>query len=744
MHIPLNTFRESVALATSISALVVAAIYCFCRIGLSDDLAGPVLLSLGLSWFLINLPFAVKQLWARARTSSSWLASDGSLSLLGLSGVMLLGMFFGKTAGAALAICGALFLLWRCGDWLKQHGIWQARGSLFWGSLLGVCLACWIWGDGYHDPLFRWKMFGQDDRALPADPLIHACWSNMIRTYGVPSSGLDGVPYYPYHFGSHFLFAQLGQLLDLPGIDVYQLTYPVVFLPLLAHSVLLAGLAFAQPMHGAVFPSQSLIWLTLLVGFTGVLPFSSIIPAGTLTTSDLTSESMCTALIVMLLGLAAGAPLFRKREAQARITISTILASLSFPTFVAVLGFLKFSVMAVVLGASMLVFVTMARFRRSWLAGFSLAVACGAFLGVCHFVLEPLRQKEASALFPFAYLRVWVDPTWRAYYFPLELLIVLGAITLRLWQEDCVDVEGLIRAWHGGELADVGFVAFAAILSFGPGLVLDAQGAAAVYFTHIQRWIALPILLGVLLSPSRQPDELLSLRGRWLQLPLWKAGAWFLMLAVGATLALNTLSRARTLVRTNLSDRGFQQSDQSEAPGAIQRSSVTKALRHGRIGRAYAMIREQTTGLQSRRDPEAQTVRMLDSLYGLPKVEKRVTLLYIPRTNRAFWDLLGTNSPPWMRPLMGPALSGLALLDGLPDPEDIPANGLNGYAAYDRSQAIRLPSDRTKDALCRRAERMGFRRILVLEVTPDGTVCLDEWCFRGAQPLFNGVTQQLS
>jgi hypothetical protein len=39
---------------------------------------------------------------------------------------------------------------------------------------------------------------------------------------------------------------------------------------------------------------------------------------------------------------------------------------------------------------------------------------------------------------------------------------------------------------------------------------------------------------------------------------------------------------------------------------------------------------------------------------------------------------------------------------------------------------------------------MGFRRILVLGVTPDGAVRLDEWCFKGAQPLFDGIVQPLS
>src|SRR4051794_21123415 len=113
MHISLPAFRESAALASSICAALIAFFFRLCCFGFGDNLPGPVLLSLGLSWFLINFPFAVKQRWGGTQTSCSWLTSDGLLTLFGLSCVMLLGMFFGKMAGVPVAICGALFLLWR-------------------------------------------------------------------------------------------------------------------------------------------------------------------------------------------------------------------------------------------------------------------------------------------------------------------------------------------------------------------------------------------------------------------------------------------------------------------------------------------------------------------------------------------------------------------------------------------------------------------------------------------------------
>jgi len=215
-------------------------------------------------------------------------------------------------------------------------------------------------------------------------------------------------------------------------------------------------------------------------------------------------------------------------------------------------------------------------------------------------------------------------------------------------------------------------------------------------------------------------------------LPLWKLGAWFLLLSIGATLALDTVSRARQLVRTNLSDRGFDPSAPSDTTSANQRMSIKQALRRGNFGRAYALIQEQTAAQRARTDAKAQTIEKLVKLYDLPTAEKRVTLLYIPKTNRVYWDLFGADPrdrgrPPWATPFVAPALSGLALLDGLPDPQDLPPGGEYGYGVYARAKETGRPSDQHKEELGRRAAEMGFRRILVLDAGPGGEPLLHEW-----------------
>jgi hypothetical protein len=743
----LGTYHDTAALVTSVCALALAAIYYLSRIWFSDNLPGPVLKALGLGWFLINFPFASKQLWARARTSPSWMASDGALSLVGLLTVLLLGMAFGKTAGMPTVICGGLFLLWRCRSLTGPRWAGRAGEVLCWGVLLGIALACWAWGDTCHDPLIRWAVL---NGYVHRDELYFSTIGNMIRTYGVASSGLDGVPYIPHHWGAHFLLSQLGELLDLPGLDVYQLIYPVVFLPLLLHSTVIAGLAFARHGGATPAPRSLLIWPVMMVGFLGVVPDSYSSLTGARWSWDLISESMCTAAIVLQFGLAAGASLLRRgwQGRQQEMSIGRITATIGFPIFIAILGFLKISFMPVILGASTLVFLMAGPLRRSWLAALSLAIAYLASLGVVYPAFLGFNSGASGAanvlrIVPFAYLRGHVAPEWWGYYPLLELQILLPAVALRLRQEGCRDIGDLIRAWRTGALLDVGFAVFATAVGLMPGLVMDLSFDAA-YFSHVHRWIALPILMGVLLSAARQSTEPFHWGDRLAHLPLWKVVAGLLLLSIGATLSLDTASRARYAVHKNLDDRGFPPLPSPDLIDANPRVSLKRLLRQGHLGRAYGLIREHAVAQQARRDARAQTIDILVGLYRLPREEKRVTLLHIPKTNRTYWDLLDDTNPPWVTPFVAPALSGLAHLEGLPDAEySTHAGGYHeggyGYREYQpwKDTHRQTAPEQAKADLCRKAEGMGFRRVLVLDVNRDGTPFLREWCFGGAKPILN-------
>ncbi|MFM6350166.1 MAG: hypothetical protein ACKPFK_34250, partial [Dolichospermum sp.] len=56
--------------------------------------------------------------------------------------------------------------------------------------------------------------------------------AQMINHYGTPSTGLDGTPYIYYHYGSHWIAAQLSRFTSMPTFLVYNFGFPVLFVSL--------------------------------------------------------------------------------------------------------------------------------------------------------------------------------------------------------------------------------------------------------------------------------------------------------------------------------------------------------------------------------------------------------------------------------------------------------------------------------------------------------------------------------
>src|SRR5206468_8453469 len=88
------------------------------------------------------------------------------------------------------------------------------------------------------------------------------------------------------------------------------------------------------------------------------------------------------------------------------------------------------------------------------------------------------------------------------------------------------------------------------------------------------------------------------------------------------------------------------------------------------------------------RPADQKRLQLLDTLrtvQRLPGFEKRRTALYIPKTNRAYWDFFSVPAAPPLRkavPFVAPAVTGVAMIDVVPDTDPEVAWTAYGYAAY--------------------------------------------------------------
>jgi hypothetical protein len=143
---------------------------------------------------------------------------------------------------------------------------------------------------------------------------------------------------------------------------------------------------------------------------------------------------------------------------------------------------------------------------------------------------------------------------------------------------------------------------------------------------------------------------------------------------------------------------------------------------HGQFSGAADILRQTATGVESRMNGEKRILAVLSKLDELPLAEKRRTLLFIPKSNLQFWDLL--HGPYWPKegPFVAPALSGLAMIDGLYLPaQDDPWIG-HGYNRYSRSRASQSqpPLSEFVPALRKRCAELGFSRLIVIDADSRG------------------------
>jgi hypothetical protein len=95
-----------------------------------------------------------------------------------------------------------------------------------------------------------------------------------------------------------------------------------------------------------------------------------------------------------------------------------------------------------------------------------------------------------------------------------------------------------------------------------------------------------------------------------------------------------------------------------------------------------------------------EVINTLLAMDRLSPLEKKGSLLYIPKSNHAYWSLLECMTTPFV----APSLAGIAMLEGLPDKTCTVF--AFGYEYYQRP-----PSN---ESMCQKAKKQGFSQIIIL------------------------------
>jgi hypothetical protein len=267
---------------------------------------------------------------------------------------------------------------------------------------------------------------------------------------------------------------------------------------------------------------------------------------------------------------------------------------------------------------------------------------------------------------------------WWPYFFPLYYLWLIVLIAARLRQRNIGDPTRLIEAVRARELLDLELLLLGAAVGLAPGLLSDMDRSDFFYLSSFPRWLA----IGLLLSMQGVADGKGEAASRFP--PLQRLG-WDAVLACMLVAEL------------------------------------------ARIVPSFAEFRQRTEGyaatIRQQRSAQSATMmlaRRLEELAQLPQSIKRHSFVYVPRSNREYWNLHAENYPDTAM-FFVPAVTGMAMLYGIDDSAAARQRHAAGHYSFSH---YTIPSGgQPVIDLCGRSRAFRGTRVFVLD--PDATRTLD-------------------
>jgi hypothetical protein len=694
--------RDTIATAAIICALTLAAVYVASRTGFENPLT-PVVHAAGLALFHLAVPLIVSGLLARV-WDGRWWTSQSFLTIASVVLTVVAGTVARETGysiAPLVSLTGALFAGAIILRWLRHARVFSSALFVFGAAIFSLWSAGAVWGTSSNKTPLFWETFSFSAAVHP-DAFYVAAIANMLRTYGVPSTGIDGVPSIHWHYGSPWMFAQWADLIGIDVMSFYNLGYPIVVLPLFFAALLMLAVEIARRLPVGAFERplrrQHMVWIVVAAATIGILPEHELYRVTTMWYP--VAESYLTSLAVFLLAIGTAVAYWRPGRPD-----TWGFCLMFVPLTLAALGFLKVSLMILLFAAGLYLVARLGLWRqRTVLTSVFLSlVAC---ILVLRIVLLPDQNQGIS---PLAFVRTYVGEGWRPFFPLVHFAWSSIFIWARLWEERLTTLADVSRGIRSGRLLDAEIVFLIALLGFLPGEILDIHGGSAFFFSDAQRWLALGLILGRANSwlterrERRQVRDDGSVGGK----PSGLAGlrvstvvAAVIVAPFGVTLVLNTIRPPLEMARSNVALRRSFTS--SSANGATTLPARLSSVADGPLLEA---------GL--RRAPHYPLVTALRRINDLPDTLKRRSALFIPQAYTKFWNMLPGGRCTFA-PLVAPAFSGVALIDGMP-PRGCKITDQYNMPVYQARTREQTAADVAPQAVCEKSLRKGFSEVLLLE-----------------------------
>ncbi len=648
----------------------------------SEHFFHPILSALVLSIFLLNFPQAYRIAESKFKLplSNRWLTSDAALSLIGLIILIVAGNIFSFYVLHVFYLISFSLFAYVFYSWFQGRNNKQTYLFLGISILFSIWVASLIWKYGLRSPLFFEELIFFDNTSTYKtfkDVLFHSSIINMIQAHNIPSTGLDGIPSFVFYFGSHWIFGNLAKLLDISPIIFYNLAFPIIFTPFMFSSLLLLAINLKKWQENSNLGNWSLradfkFWLIFFIANIGFIYYpyahNNMILLWYLHIHG-ASYSLGLTFAFLFLGM-----LLSINHNNALTNIEFVFFLLVLPFMLVLIGFTKLSTVLLILPLLFYLFIRLKLYKNLMysfsaiiVSGISIIVVIISFT-IANQATTGYNAQSVSLFDPFNLLRTWIKPSlWLFFLFFCCFWSILF-ITLRLWYERKINnVSHLKTLFISKQLIDVEIIIILCVVGLLPGMLFHLPPynhpnsmTVNVYFFDFQNWIALAFILASM--------------GKFQN--LFQKKTYLIILAICGICILNYTYQIQAVYNRQL-----------QLSQLIKNNPNYLSTTEGKIINLLRQIGKD-----------------------MPLSEKKKTLVFIPQSNKDFWNAKLEEC--YAVPFSVPAMTGMAMLDGLP-PTHCQPKGAYGYESYENF-GVRTEKQNTK-ALCSKALDKGFSQVLRID-----------------------------
>ncbi|MFI5221515.1 MAG: hypothetical protein ACHQK8_04245, partial [Bacteroidia bacterium] len=594
-----------------------------------DFHAGEVIRSAGLAVFLLMTPFYLSRV-LRKNKEATWFNGISFLLICCFICIVAFGFscdFFELHIGYFLPALGFILLFKFLSDYINsKHFYTDSKKIMLPAIVLGLWTTGNIWGWGFQNPLyFEGMALGKGH----IDMLYLSSLSQMIKTYFVPSLGIDGLILRHYHFGSNVVAASFSSLADIPVIQFYQITFPLILTSLFSFSFLNLVKRISE-ISNPVFKWNPAIFWIYVIGIIGIFPEKvelSFVVLKNIFASESYSLALSFAFLSVELFLTFLISVKYKAEHSPAEKAFLLLI---IPVLFFLVGITKVSVVFLLIAAFVYFLFRFGLYKKKVFI-FSTLLSFVAFA----IVLQIVSGFSSTRFSPFSFVKDYATGN-RVLFFPFYFAFPVLYFLVRIRHSGIKKFSGLkqIIPTKPFQFFDLELILLFVIAGALPGILFYIHGGGAGYFSDIQRWVCL-ILLMVMVLPK---PELLHFRKNLFSVLIY---AYFFFV-VGS----NTFTRIKSFAVLNYRIRNE----------ILQNSPGIKT------GSAYKL--EQILFTPGKLIKDNLRYRMFTELVNLDRLsrkEKSQQFVSIPKSD-SFWHSMPVENISFVVP----ALSGMAMISGTP------------------------------------------------------------------------------